>query len=482
MASAAVVRSPTPTPIGMTAASAVDSPQQTPSAYSSGILPALPLRRSTIDYTPFVVSARYTNLGLIARGSGTVLVSATDVGRGAGAGTFARQVAIKKVPDVGASATTIRQLLREIRILRSVSHPHLLQLLDLAITPSDGGAGKRADVYLVTPLAKGGDLGAALAGAAAGWRPPLADATLRRVMYQTLSALAALHDAGVVHRDVKPDNIFLTGGGSDGVGDVLLGDFGLSRYIPTRRPRATRESSRGTLSSSAWRVTQPATTTLESAVMTSADDAGLTQGVATYGYRPPELSVRRRRRCRPAYDASMDLWAAGVVLAQALVPGARLPAKALTLTWAGGAGSKPWDVPVWIAAAARMAGVQEPPADAVDLLRRLLAVDPAARISASEAVAHPYVAGSAAKALKGGGFGILGGRGGGGVGGGPTRGGTAGGARLEPPAGAGKGELGAMLWSEVTAFHPELENERPLLGNLDEKKRRRGLVALLRRR
>ncbi|GAB0493549.1 hypothetical protein MMPV_004834 [Pyropia vietnamensis] len=467
----------------MATASPVGSPKQIPSAYQSGILPPMPLRRTTIDYTPFVVSARYTNLGLIARGSGTVLVSATDVGRVAGAGTFPRQVAIKKVPDVGASVTTTRQLLREIRILRSVSHPHLLRLLDLTASPSDGGVGKRADVYLVTPLATGGDLGAALAGAAAGWRPPLADTTLRRVMYQTLSALAALHDAGIVHRDVKPENIFLTGGGPDGVGDVLLGDFGLSRYIPARRPRGTRDCSRGALSSSTWRVTRPAASMSGSATMTSADDAGLTQGVATRGYRPPELTTRRRRRCRPAYDASMDLWAVGVVLAQALVPGARIPTRASSLGWAGGAGSKPWDVPAWIAAAVRTAGVQAPPTDAVDLLRRLLAVDPVARISAAEAMAHPYVVGSAATALAGSGVGILGRGGGGGVGGGPARGRATGGVRLEPPAGAGKAELGALLWSEVTAFHPELENERPLLGTVaGEKKRRRGLVALLRRR
>lgn len=55
--------------------------------------------------------------------------------------------------------------------------------------------------------------------------------------------------------------------------------------------------------------------------------------------------------------------------------------------------------------------------------------------------------------------------------------------RLEPPPAAGKEELGAQLWAEITALHPELEAEPPLLGGgKEEKKRRRGLVALLRRR
>lgn len=131
----------------------------------------LPLRRTVIDYTPFVVSSRYTHLALIARGSGTTLVSATDVGRGGGGGgggppPHARRVAIKKVPDVGASAAITRHVLREVRILRAVSHPHLLRLLDVAAARSDGGVGKGVDVYLVTPLAAGGDLGSVLADAA----------------------------------------------------------------------------------------------------------------------------------------------------------------------------------------------------------------------------------------------------------------------------------------------------------------------------
>lgn len=377
----------------------------------------LPLRRTVIDYTPFVVSSRYTHLALIARGSGTTLVSATDVGRGGGGGgggppPHARRVAIKKVPDVGASAAITRQVLREVRILRAVSHPHLLRLLDVAAARSDGGVGKGVDVYLVTPLAAGGDLGSVLADAAAGRRPPLGDATTRRVVGQTLAALAALHATGIVHRDVKPDNIFLTGGGGDGVGDVLLGDFGLSRYIAPRRPRASRGGRGGggagdgaalTAGSAARGPSVGGSSSSGVSAVTSADDAGLTQGVATRGYRAPELIAPRRRR-PPTYDASMDLWAVGVVLAQALLPGAKLPARATAWSARPGGGS-----------------------------------------------------------------------GGGGRGRGRVR--------LEPPPAAGKEELGAQLWAEITALHPELEAEPPLLGGgKEEKKRRRGLVALLRRR
>lgn len=365
------------------------------------------------------------------------------------------------MPDAGASTAATRRLLREVRILRT-----LLPLVDLAAAPSGGGAGKGLDLYLVTPLAVGGDLWGLLAEVAAGQRLPLPDATLRRLMALLLAALASLHSAGIVHRDAKPGNVFLTGGGGDGVGDVLLGDFGLSRHINPHRSLGGR-SGRGEGSGSRWpRPAAPpaAVAATATASVASADDAGLTQGVATRGYRAPEL---RASRSRTAYDAGIDVWAAGVVLAEVLLPRSRLPA---------GAAKPPrgrraaFDAPAWVAEEALAGGAVLPP-DAVDLLGRLLAANPATRITAAEATAHPYLAPAAPPSV------ALYGR--------DVCGGPAVYAPLEPPAGAGKAELGRLLWNEVTAFHPELEHERPLLGGGAEggkggKRRRWG--ALLRRR
>jgi len=457
------VASPSPPP----------SPEEIPAASSRSSstscddLPeSLPLRRATINFTPFLVSSRYSRLRLLGRGSCTVIAAALDAGP-RGDETPPRPVAIKKIPDAGASTGATRRLLREVRILRALSHPHLLPVSDVAASPSDGGAGRGVDVYLVTPLAAGGDLGGALRDAAAGRRPRLSDATTRRVMGQLLAALAAMHAAGIVHRDVKPDNVFLSGGGEDGVGDVWLGDFGLSRHIAPRRSRASHHSGanvgggRGGVRGGKRRWFRPAP---KASAITSADDAGLTQGVATRGYRAPELVAPR---ARSQYDAGIDLWSAGVVLAEALLPGARLPGRATK-----GTVKATFDAPAWVAKEAAAAGVAPPPADAVHLLGRLLQADPAKRATAAEAAAHPYVAGAVPPLVAAGGGGVEGGAG--------ASLGFAKAARLEPPSGAGRQELARLLWAEVTAFHPELEVERPLLGGGAGGGNRLG--ALLRRR
>jgi len=429
---------------------------------------SLPLRRATIDLTPFLVSSRYSRLRLLGRGSCTVVASALDAGP-CGADTPPRPVAIKKIPDAGASTGATRRLLREVRILRALSHPHLLPVSDVAASPSHGGAGSGVDMYLVTPLAAGGDLGGVLHDVTAGRRPRLSDATTRRVMGQLLAALASMHAAGIVHRDVKPDNIFLSGG-ADGVGDVWLGDFGLSRHIAPRRSRgphcsgASVGGGRGGTRGGKRSWFRPAP---KASPITSADDAGLTQGVATRGYRAPEL-VSPRSRSR--YNAGIDLWSAGVVLAEALLPGARLPGRATK--GAPLAGKAPFDAPAWVAKEAAAAGVAPPPADAVHLLGRLLEADPAKRATAAEAAAHPYVAGAVPPLVAAGGGAVDGGAG--------ASLGFAKAARLEPPSGAGRQELARLLWAEVTAFHPELEVERPLLGGGAGGGNRLG--ALLRRR
>jgi serine/threonine protein kinase len=53
----------------------------------------------------------------------------------------------------------------------------------------------------------------------------LADEHAWRVLRQLLSALAYLHHRGIIHRDVKPDNIFY-----DSRNDIKLGDFGLAKF------------------------------------------------------------------------------------------------------------------------------------------------------------------------------------------------------------------------------------------------------------
>ena len=124
-----------------------------------------------------------------------------------------RDVALK-ICRVGADLTSEARaaFLREARVVASLSHPHICAVFDV---------GSSADLdYLVMELLEGQTLAARLAGG----RLPFGDAL--SVARQIAQALAAAHAAGVVHRDLKPQNVMLTSHG------VKLLDFGVARLLP----------------------------------------------------------------------------------------------------------------------------------------------------------------------------------------------------------------------------------------------------------
>lgn len=104
----------------------------------------------------------------------------------------------------------LRRLTREGEIVAQLRHPHIVRLLER------GEQGGR--VYLAMKLVEGETLARYLQ------RGPLSSAECLRIARELASALATLHAAGVVHRDVNPNNIMIDRGGRS----VLL-DFGLAR-------------------------------------------------------------------------------------------------------------------------------------------------------------------------------------------------------------------------------------------------------------
>jgi DNA-binding SARP family transcriptional activator/tRNA A-37 threonylcarbamoyl transferase component Bud32 len=123
-----------------------------------------------------------------------------------------RDVAVKVMhPDLAAH-TAADRFLREIKIAANLTHPHIVPVYD---SGSDEG-----QLYFVMPLIRGESLRVRLAREE---RLPLDDVlTYAR---DVTEALAYAHDQGVVHRDVKPENILLAGK------DALVADFGIARAV-----------------------------------------------------------------------------------------------------------------------------------------------------------------------------------------------------------------------------------------------------------
>ena len=129
-----------------------------------------------------------------------------------------RDVAIKVVhPDL-ARALTGDRFLREIAITARLNHPHILALLD------SGVAGNGEFLYYVMPVATGESLRKRLE---AGGALPVAEAL--RVAIDATDALVHAHAQGVVHRDIKPDNLLLSGG------HTLVVDFGIAKAVGESR-------------------------------------------------------------------------------------------------------------------------------------------------------------------------------------------------------------------------------------------------------
>ena len=137
-----------------------------------------------------------------------------------------RLVALKVLPpEVGQDPAFAERFTREARALARLGHPHVVGVHDFG---ESGGL-----FYLLMEYVEGGNLREAMAGGR------LVPAEALAVVGQVCDALEYAHAEGVVHRDVKPENILL-----DGRGRVKVADFGLAKLAGGPRREYTLTGSR----------------------------------------------------------------------------------------------------------------------------------------------------------------------------------------------------------------------------------------------
>ncbi len=167
-------------------------------------------RPDTISRDPLLgqlLDGRYRIEGRIARGGMAAVYTATDT-------RLERTVAIKVMHSALADDDEfVRRFIREAKATARLSHPNVVSVFDQG---EDGDA-----VFLVMEYVDGHTLRDLLKA-----RGPLSPAAALAVLQPVLAALAAAHDAGLVHRDVKPENVLIADDGR-----VKVADFGLARAI-----------------------------------------------------------------------------------------------------------------------------------------------------------------------------------------------------------------------------------------------------------
>ncbi|HYT70919.1 MAG TPA: serine/threonine-protein kinase [Gemmatimonadales bacterium] len=155
------------------------------------------------------LGSSYTVEGEIGRGGMGVVFNARDE-------RLKRRVAIKVLPpELGFREEIRLRFLREAETAARLSHPHIVPIHSVGESP-DGL------VYFVMAYVDGESLGGKLKRR--GRLPP---EEARRIMLETADALGAAHALGIVHRDVKPDNILLEGSR----GRVVVTDFGIAKAL-----------------------------------------------------------------------------------------------------------------------------------------------------------------------------------------------------------------------------------------------------------
>lgn len=267
-------------------------------------------------------------------------------------------VAIKKIHNAFEHAVYTKRTLREIRLLRLLSHENVIGIR--TILPPLHRDGFR-DLYVISELMET-DLSSIIKSP-----QDLSDDHVQFFIYQVLRGLKFLHTANVVHRDMKPRNLLVNSNC-----DLKICDFGLARVdYPELQSRV----------------------------------AAMTDYVATRWYRAPEVIMGWR-----SYTKALDMWSVGCILAELIgrrpiFPGSDSQNQLTLICEYMGKPPRELIDRVRNEAIRNFVHTEIPNTEPVpmselypdaspaacDLLERLLAFDPGKRISCEDALAHPYL-------------------------------------------------------------------------------------------
>ena len=204
-----------------------------------------------------VLDGRYEILSRLARGGMATVYRAWDR-------RLERVVAVKIMHDgLGDDADFAKKFDREARAAAKLINPNVVGIYDQG---QDQGR-----PYIVMEFIEGHTLRKVIVADA-----PLSPLQALQYMEPIAAALAAAHEAGIVHRDVKPENVLIRGGVNE-IGAIKVADFGLAKSVTSHSSTATQ---------------------------------GLLIG--TVSYLPPELVVSGRA------DSRSDVYSAGIILFELL--------------------------------------------------------------------------------------------------------------------------------------------------------------------
>lgn len=361
---------------------------------------------STLDAASADTATResYVKLAKVGEGTFASVFLARHVPTG-------QAVAIKKIKMIGTSDGLDPTALREIKFLRDLLHPNIVRLRDVfSSSSSSSSSSASASTSSATPAAAPAVnmvldyLGSSLEDVIRDTHTTITPPDTKAWMGMCLRGIAYLHSRDVLHRDLKPNNLLFS---SDG--QLKIADFGLARDMPAPSPPSAASASRSGGAAGAG-------TGAGTPAGMSQHPWEMSTQVVTLWYRPPELLLGATW-----YGDRVDVWSAGCIFAELLLRKPYLPGQSdlhqfelicrargfpRETSWPGVKSLRLYKTCIQAAVQA-LGGEQavattfaNPPPlggtflaareEDLSLLSGLLAINPAERISASGALAHPY--------------------------------------------------------------------------------------------
>lgn len=170
---------------------------------------------STLPRVSDVLAGRYRIEGVLGRGGMSTVFAARDV-------LLDRMVAVKVFAARADTDVELRAQEAEARLVAGLNHYALTTLFDAGVDTADPA---HPQIYLVMEFIEGKDLKEQLRSG------PLDPAQAAYLAFDLADALAAVHEAGFVHRDVKPANVLLAARNADRRLRGKLTDFGVATII-----------------------------------------------------------------------------------------------------------------------------------------------------------------------------------------------------------------------------------------------------------
>ncbi|MCB0322173.1 MAG: protein kinase [Bdellovibrionales bacterium] len=157
-----------------------------------------------------LIAGRYEVLGTLGKGGMGVVLQVVDR-------ALDNEIGALKLlhPQMSRDATQFARFRNEVLVARKLAHPNIVRLYDF-------GAAEHGYYFISMEYVDGGNLAQRIYGT----REPIPIREITRILREVCYGLACAHQQGVIHRDLKPDNILLSQ-----KHEVKLSDFGLARSL-----------------------------------------------------------------------------------------------------------------------------------------------------------------------------------------------------------------------------------------------------------